>query len=182
MDRLLLLSVLASAVFNIAADDMKLPDGFREFSPKDGSFTVFIPDQKTTKATEKDGGMPAVKGLKTKKTFKFDSKGLNAGITTYEPTDGALKSATPPDRLKTVRDTLVKSLKGELGDDKDIKLAEKWDGREFHVKADKDVHRIRLYDVNGTLYRVQFTGTADQAAGKTAGLFLNSFKLAEKKD
>jgi hypothetical protein len=163
------------------ADDKAIPEGWKEYPPKDGAYTILIPDQKTGRTRQSDRS--STRGGVTTKTSTLSISGPTLTATMVSVTVSPLpKDSTPASRLEAARDNTAKALAGEASDEMKLKVDDKWDGLEFQVKGDKASVRVRVYDVDGVRYELTVTGSKDQITGKNADIFLGSFKLPMKKE
>jgi len=94
--------------------------------------------------------------------------------------------ATLKKRLEGARDGGVGAVGGKVLADKEIKLGDKYPGRDFtgDIPAQKGLLRCRVYFVDGRLYQVMVVGKKEFVEGKDTNAFLDSFALIkeEKKD
>src|SRR5580704_4970418 len=99
-----------------AADDKPIPAGWKEFSPKDASFTILIPDQKTGRTRQSDRSSSR-QGVTTKtSTLTIEGAALSASMVAVSYSV-LPKDSTPASRLQAAKDGLAKALGGELSDE-----------------------------------------------------------------
>jgi hypothetical protein len=150
----------------------------KEFSSKDGGFTVLLPG-KPKEQTRKERA-PGGKGESTLRLFTVDHP-----TTAYQvavTTDPNLKADA--DTLKTVleqvRQAAQDSLKGKVLSEKKIKLDDKYPGVELQVEVPEGrLYRSRVYVVNDRLYQVTVLGPKKTALSKEADQVLDSFQLTK---
>jgi hypothetical protein len=149
---------------------------WKEFAPKDGSFTVLLPGppnefKKTVKTP--DG---AVEVVLFELPVSAGSAKYAIGYTEYP--DTAIKPGTEDKRLDNARDGAVASTKGALVRQK-ILLLDNYPGRELLLRIDgKGAILMRLYAIKNRLYQLVVFGSEEFVGSKDAEKFLTSFKLA----
>jgi hypothetical protein len=80
--------------------------------------------------------------------------------------------------VKSIRESIVKSLDGKLLSEKDIKSGEHA-GNEFRVESAAGLYRTHVFLVNGRLYQLVVIGPPDVSTGKEAETFFKSLKFAK---
>lgn len=153
----------------------------KEFSPKDGGFTVLLlgtPKEQTRKERA-----PGGKGESTLRLFTADltTTAYQVAVTT-DP--NLAKADADTDTLKTVLERVCQaaqdSLRGKLLSEKKVMLDDKHPGVEFQVEVPEGrLYRSRVCVVNDRLYQVTVLGPKETALSKEADQVLDSFKLTK---
>ena len=167
------LIVIAVSAACVAADDK--PE-WKEFSSKDGRFTVLMPGtpEQEQADTESDFG----KGVLHMNTVQAGKVMYGAHYCDFP---AKIKKAPTQQVFDSSRDGAVDNLDGKLADEKEIKLGD-YPGREIRIEVagGKRLFRVRVYLVDQRLYQVVVFGTKATATSKEADKFLDSFTLADK--
>jgi hypothetical protein len=103
--------MVALSMAAVGQEPAKPPEGWKEYVGKDGSFAVFVPDEKLKKS-ERDRTSTR-SGAKTRMThFQFEGATLKG---TADMVAGPVpKGSKPAKRLEEARDELVKELRAEV--------------------------------------------------------------------
>jgi hypothetical protein len=178
---LLLASLLVGSSLHAADDPPKPPEGWKDYTAKDKSFTVWLPDDKA-KPEEKLKVEVLKKGVSLRITTvaieQKDGPRFEAGAVLVMPYGGdfaKLKSAT---RVQILRDFIVADSKGKLGDDTEVKQR-RVPGREFFVQTENTIYRHRVFAFADRFFVVSVIGTKEQVKSKEADTFLDSYKIPE---
>lgn len=150
---------------------------WKEFTPKDGSFTVLFPGS----PTELKKTVKTPTGVVDVLLFEMSvSPGDGKFIVGWsEFPDGSIKAGTEDKRLDNARDGAVASCKGTLKREKSLLLGGH-PGRELHIEIEgKAMVVMRMYAVKNRLYQLVAVGSADWVTSQDAAKFLTSFKLAK---
>jgi len=164
----------------MAADEPKSPpDGWKEFTPGDKSFTVWLPDRG---------------GRKSERTRDLTVKGtrVRTNVVQLKTKDGVTYSASTillplaltkkipmAERLEIMRDAFVDEVKGKITKETDIKQG-RVPGKEYTIETGQGLARLQVYALGGRIYRVAVLGSKEQVDSKDAKTFLESYKLPEK--
>jgi S1-C subfamily serine protease len=151
----------------------KPPAGWKEHSPKDRTFSVWVPEKNA-----KEGDRERV--------FTINGRRLKLSAYVAEATDGTVYRAEsvglPPEFAGLVnvyglvRDALKNEINGQITESKEFKLAG-IGGAEYRIEAGRVVTRARALVYRSKLYIVSVTGTDDQVTGPDADTFLDSYRL-----
>jgi hypothetical protein len=175
-----LLHVLAAllVVPLLAADAPTPPEGWKEFSPKDQSFSVWLPD--SGHRTERE------------RTLTVLRQRCKINILQVEADDGTTYAASVlifpqqmprklavKQRIEVVRDTFLNEVQGKIADEKDIKQG-RVPGKEYSIETKKGMALLRVFAAGGRVYRASIVGTKEQVQSKDAEAFLALYKLPEK--
>jgi hypothetical protein len=180
------LSVLIVLPMLMAADAKEPPEGWKEFQPKDKSFSVWLPE-KSARRTEREAILP-LQGQRIKiKVVQVQVKGgpTYSAVTLMLP--AALARKIPQeDRLEILSDAFLAEVKGKITDETTIKQG-RAAGKDYQIKTAKGRGRLRVLALGGQLYQASITGSKKQVESKEADAFLESFKLpttatAKRKD
>jgi hypothetical protein len=154
--------------------------GSREFTPKNGQYTVRMPAgvksrQGSRILTIKSHRVPIEYAESTSPDgtiYIAASIGIPAVVMRQIPKD---------ERFETFRDIIVKEVKGKVTEEKDLKLANVA-GMEYQIQGGRGVVRVRLYLKGGwVMYALVDGKTEDIVTSTDADAFLSSFKMLDKK-
>jgi hypothetical protein len=160
-----------------AAQPENLPQGWRVFTSKEGSFSVKLPgapeerkQRVTTATTTLDVYLFLVEAKEEGAAYVVSYSDL--------PAD-EVKPGAENKRLDLARDGAVEKARGKLRSEKKIEL-DGFPGRELVIETPKDVViRMRLYAVKQRLYQAMAMGPGGFAQSKDATLFLDSLRLGK---
>jgi hypothetical protein len=167
---LLSFSVIAPLAFG-AQDKSK---GLREFTFRTGGFAVLLPEkpQKQEVPVQGQGGTQVQYGV---------DRENGAYIVSYQANPNLANAGddVAAQALKQGQDAVRKSFNGKIVNQTDIKLDDKFPGREYvlDIPSRKGVLRARMYLAKGTLYQVIVVGEKAFVESSEADQVLNSFKL-----
>lgn len=146
--------------------------GVHDFSPSGGGFKVAVPGTPQEK-TQKIAGADT-------KTYQVETRD-GAYAVSYTDLKGVGKESQQQQkaRLDGARDGAVKNINGKLRSEKEIKLDDKYPGREIVIDlAGKNgVVRQRFYLVKDRFYQILVAGTPAFVDSTAATAFLDSFAL-----
>jgi hypothetical protein len=154
-------------------------DDGKEFAPKNGMFTLTVPDgdtsgEKTKVLTIGKHKVPvesSKSALKDGTTFVGASVGIPAVVMREIPADK---------RFDILRDALVKDLDGKVKEEKDVKQGD-IPGKEYQIELRKGAARLQVYTVAGwVVFAVVEGKTKDAVTSKQADAFFESLKFTEK--
>jgi hypothetical protein len=172
MQARLLLGLTLSAL--LAVQEKAAPE-LKEFSSKEGGFTVLLPGT-PQEHISKTGGAEGKEIVNHVFTVKHGS----ATYTVAYLIDPILAKGKPEDSkkwLESASKAAEATLKGKLLSEKPITL-ETHPGVEFQLEIPgSGIYRSRAYIVNDRLYQVTVLGPKELAQGKEADRILDSFKL-----
>ena len=159
------------------------PQGWSDYTPKDKSFAVWLPDNVGRKSERERTIVARAQRFKVD-IVQIDVKG---GLTyTAEnvilPVD-FVRQIKPKERMDLFRDIFVDEVKGKIDDEKEIKLGT-LTGKEYLITTGQGQERLRLFLIGSRVLRVMVHGTKDQVESTEANTFLDSFRgptVAEKK-
>jgi S1-C subfamily serine protease len=163
------------------AADGKPPEGWKEYTPKDNAFTVWLPE-KTARRSERE------------RTSTVRGQRLKVTALQVETSDGVILSierlTLPPTmalRMKrseleeSLRDAILGEVRGKVTEESDVKLGAV-PGREYLIEAGRKSVRMRLFVTGGgRVFIAQAVGSSEQVAGEAATTFLNSCRMAVPK-
>ena len=162
----------------LAADDPAPPEGWKQFGPKDKSFSVWMPD--SGNRTEREQTLTWLKNRVKRDLVQVEADGgptYAASVLIIPST--ALRKIPMQQRTQIVLDTFLKEVKGKVADEKDIKQG-RVPGKEYQIALPKGAARLRVFAVGGRVYRASVIGSKEQVESKDAETFLNSYKLSEQ--
>jgi hypothetical protein len=172
----LLFGLLISPLSSPADDAAAPPAGWKEYSPKDRSFSVWLPDR---------GGRRSER----ERTMSLRGQRMKINLVRVEPPGGpALTAATaivPPtmfrgvplnERIELLRDALVEDVRGKVEGEKAVELG-RVPGKEYEIATGRGLIRLRLFALGGRFYEAMVEGSKAQIQGKDADAFLDSYKL-----
>jgi hypothetical protein len=165
----------------MAADASDLPPGWKEYSPKDHSFSVWLPG-KTGRFREPKRPV-VVRGVPLEiNLVQVEVRGK----LTYEAASLLLPSrlvgkASQKEKLEFMRDVFLSEVRGKVYDESEIKQSHAA-GKEYVVQVGRSVARLRVFAQGKRLYRASVLGSKTNVASKDADTFLDSFQLLAKAD
>lgn len=177
--RLLLgLAVLLAVPLLLAADAPAPPEGWKEFSPKDKSFSVWMPD--SGNRTEREQTLRWLKNRVKRDLVQVEADGgpTYAASALIIPST-LLRKLPIQQRIEIVLEAFLKEVKGKVADEKDIKQG-RVPGKEYQIAMPKGAARLRVFAVAGRVYAASIIGSKEQVESKDAETFLKSYKLPEK--
>jgi hypothetical protein len=161
----------------LAADDKKEPPkGWKEYSPKDKSFSVWLPE-KGGRRSERSSTLN-LRGT----VVKFDQVQV-------QPTKGPkyfaaainlplqfTRGSKPQQNIELLRDAIVKELTGKIDEEKDVEQG-RLKGKEYIIITGQGQARARIFAAGHRVYEARVTGSKDEVASADADSFLDSFNL-----
>lgn len=177
--RLLLGAVaLLVAPLLLPADDPAPPEGWKAFSPKDKSFSVWMPDNGNR--TEREQTLRWLQNRVKRDLVQVEADGGPTYAASVLIIPASLLRKIPmQQRTEIVLDSFLKEVKGKIAEQKDIKQG-RVPGKEYQITMPKGQARLRVFAVGGRVYQASITGSKAQVESKDAETFLNSYKLPEK--
>ena len=160
------------------ADGDRPPAGWKEYSPKDRTFAVWVPDR------------PAREGTRDR-TATVNGRPLRVNVFTSETAAGVLFRAEsvilPPefaglpraDVYGMIRNVLRDEINGRITESTEFKVAG-IGGAEYRVEAGRLVTRARVLVLGAKVYIVSASGTGEQVAAADAETFLNSYRVPNR--
>jgi S1-C subfamily serine protease len=149
--------------------------GWKEYSPRDNTFIVWLPEKPDKQTDEERNGTIGGQRMRVNSVNGKSADGL-----AYQAESVLLpiSMAKMPrkDLLEIVSSRLVKELGGKLTDTKDA-TSGSLTGAEYTIEAGRTVTRARVYPVGSRVYTVQVTGSADEVAGVDAEIILSSYRV-----
>ena len=152
------------------------PAGWTEFSPKDKSFSVWLPDT---------GGRRSER----ERTLLLHGTRFKVNVVQVELNDGPTYGAgtlllpltlmhkvRPQEWIEGFRDGFVDEVKGKILREKDVKQG-LTPGKEYLIQTGQGLARLRLYVRGGRVYRATATGSKDQVESQDTTTFLDSYHL-----
>lgn len=171
-------AALLVAPLLLAADDPAPPEGWKAFSPKDKSFTVWMPDNGNR--TEREQTLRWLQNRVKRDLVQVEADGGPTYTASVLIIPASLLRKIPmQQRTEIVLDTLLKEFKGKVADEKDIKQG-RVPGKEYDITLPKGAARLRVFAVGGRVYQASIIGSKEQVGSKDAETFLSSYQLPEK--
>src|SRR4051794_4724582 len=155
-------------------------DDWTDFKPKNGKFTVKMPEKPKTLPTQ-DITYPGGKSKLNMFILEVDG-GKGAYMVAYNDFPAELITDDVADAaLDGAQEGAVKNVKGKLLSSKKITLQKKYPGRDFTFEvANIGQARARVYLVEGRLYQTAVFGSEDLVKSADTKTFLDSFKVTVK--
>jgi hypothetical protein len=163
-----------------AADEPKgPPEGWKEYTPNDKSFTVWLPD-KGGKRSERTREL-TIKGTRVKANIVQvqSNDGVTFAASTILMPLAVTRKVPMAERLEILRDVYLEEVKGKVAKENDIKQG-RVAGKEYIIETAKGMAKLQVYALGGRLYRASVAGSKEQVDSKDAKTFLDSYKLPEK--
>ena len=176
--RPVLTSLLAIPLL-LAADANAPPPGWKEYRPKDRSFSVWLPE-KSGRLTERERTVP-VRGMSIKiRLVQLEVRGK----LTYEAASLLLPAQLMPklsqkEKLEFMRDIFLSEVRGKVYDETEIKRGQAI-GKEYVVQVSRSIARLHVFAVGRRLYRASVLGSKSRVTSKDADIFLDSYQLVGK--
>ena len=151
----------------------------KEFTPKNGMYTATIP------AGEKSSDKTQIFNLGKHKVPLEGSQSTSKDGTTFLAASIGIPAVVmkelPADkRFDVLRDALVKSMKGTVKDEKDVKQ-DPVVGKEYLVELPKGYARLQIYTIAGwVVYGLVEGKSKDEVTSKDADAFFGNLKLTDK--
>ena len=149
------------------------PAGWRQFTPKDGGFTVALPSVPTEKKRQAKSSNGTVE-IVIYTCEPASDVIFVVGVTEYPnlETDGGEDK-----RLRNARDGAIENSKGKLIHERKIQLSGH-PGRELWIQTEGDgmIH-TRLYAVKQRLVQTMAIGPKESVETKAVAAFMDSLKL-----
>lgn len=168
----------AAAPAQIAAADPadQPPPGWKEYSPKDHAYTVWIPDKQGRKhERERTSG---ARGLQMKlSTLEFEPAGgpaFEAAAVRFSGTSA--RQVSRSQMMESLRDGVVEASKGKIVDEKPIQQG-RLSGKEIVIQTGTGLMRLRLLNSGTRYFLNSVAGSQQQVQGPDALTFLESFRL-----
>jgi hypothetical protein len=159
----------------LAADDKKEPPkGWKEYSPKDKAFGVWLPE-KGGRRSERSSTIH-LRG----NTVKFDlvqvqqSKGPTYFAAAINLPLQLTRGTTAQQHIEILRDAVVKELTGKIDEEKDVEQG-RHKGKEYTVITGQGQARVRIFAVGHRVYEARVAGSKDETTSADADSFLDSF-------
>jgi hypothetical protein len=163
----------------MAADETTPPPGWQDYSPKDRSFSVWLPE-KSGRRSERERTVP-VRGL----SIKINLVQVEVrGKLTYEA--ASLLLPTPlarrfsqKEKLEFIRDVFLSEVRGKVYDETEVKQGQAA-GKEYVIQVGRSLARLRVFAQGRRLYRASVLGSKTHLASKDADTFLESYQPSSK--
>jgi S1-C subfamily serine protease len=155
------------------------PPGWKEYSPKNRSFVVWLPERGGGQS-ERDHAMTS-RGLRMMfNTLQYTPPGGPG----YEAATVTLSALTarklPPGQLAdTFRDAYIEGTKGKVEDEKPIQQG-RLAGKEFLIQTGTGRSRLRIFTLGSRIYLASVVGSPEQVEAAEATTFLDSFRLPDR--
>jgi hypothetical protein len=164
----------------MAADEPKgPPQGWKEYTPSDKSFTVWLPDSGGRRSERtRDFRVKAHRGKVNVIQLQLnDGMTYNAATLRISSIDFARIKAG--ERIEMFRDLFLDEYKGKVKEEVDIKQG-RVPGKEYLIETNKGMARLQVYVAGSVMYEAYVLGSAEQVDGKDVKTFLESYKLPER--
>jgi hypothetical protein len=158
-------------------DAPKPPAGWKEHSPRDGTYTVWIPE-KANRQSERERNA-TIRGAK----FRINALSIQITGGPDYVVEEVLLSPNLAKQFKTkeleemFRDATASELGGKVAEESDVKAGEVA-GKEYRIEGGKAVARVRIFTTNTRLLLQRVSGTKAQVDGDAAKTFIESGRFA----
>jgi hypothetical protein len=157
-------------------DAPKPPAGWTEYSPRDGSYVVWVPAK--TKSRSERERTTTVRGQRLRiQLLAAEVAGgpsYVAEAVTLSP--GLAKEFKPGELSDLFRDLIASETGGKVADESDVK-AGTIVGKEYRVESARAVTRARVFVTGGRVLILRVAGRKEQVDAEAAGTFLGSGRL-----
>lgn len=153
------------------------PADWKEFSSKEGAFSVLMPGTPTEQTQKAD----TQAGTIEVHMFIFEQNGAAYMVGYNDYPEAIVQQADPSKMLDGARDGMVSNTQGKLLGEQVISL-DKYPGREIQIETSdgKLTMKNRVYLVNNRLYQVGVVTPKEESNSANITKFLASFKLQGK--
>jgi hypothetical protein len=160
-------------------DSDKPPEGWKEYSPKDKTYSVFIPEKTKAPLTEK-----SETNVVDKQKVKFNNMYCESKTAAYQTSECILPASIPAKARETIisngNDLTLKGF-GKVTEKSDIKVGSA-SGKEYRlVDSNGLVTRVRMFTSGTHSLMVRVTGKKDVVDGDEGKVFLESAKFTSAK-
>jgi S1-C subfamily serine protease len=160
----------------LVVDNTPPVNGWKEYTPKDMSFAVSLPDRGGRKF-ERERTLN-LRGSRLKITLVLlelpEGLTLNAGALVLP---AQFRQIPAPQRIEMFRDSFLSEFRGRITAERDVKQAG-LQGREYEVTAaGVAMARLRLFASGSYVYQAAVQGLPEQVQSADATAFLNSFNV-----
>jgi hypothetical protein len=153
------------------------PSGWKEYSPKDKSFAVWLPEKGKHKDREATIFLKGnILKLRVARVEQDGGPAFDAGVLILPL---KLRKTPAAELIDVTRDSYVKEVKGKLLEEKEITQMGV-SGKEFLVQTGEGLGRLRVFAVGARVYRAEVAGNKEQVESADAKTFLDSYKLPGK--
>jgi hypothetical protein len=162
-----------------AADAKEPPEGWKEFQPKDKSFSVWLPDK-------------SARRIERERTMNVEGQAVKASVIQVQVKGGPTYSAAAvllpyalsrklarEQRFEILRDAYLAEVKGKVTEETDFKLG-RAEGRDYQIETKKGQARLRVLSLGGRIYEAAVAGSKEQMQSGHVETFLGSYKLPAK--
>jgi S1-C subfamily serine protease len=151
--------------------------GWKEFSPKDKTYTVWIPE-KPKSQSEHDRSMLIRSQTLKISTLAFEvPDGGPSCLIEQAVLDGSLAEENPAELQNTLRDTILRELKGRVIS-QDHAVVGSVACKEYRISAGSKVARVRVLVSGSFVFMLHVVGTRSMVESTGAEIFLESFNPA----
>jgi hypothetical protein len=157
----------------------KPPQGWKEFSPKDKAFTVWIPENPRRQAERER--TTSVRGTLLKITVLQVEmpSGVIYHVEKLTLTGAILTKLKRKELEDTLKDVLLAQFRGKLAEESEAKLGA-LTGKEYLIETGKGLAKARVFVGGaGRVVIVLAEGTKEQVEDKGTQIFLDSVRLGE---
>jgi S1-C subfamily serine protease len=177
--RRLLLGLVVVPLLMAAGEATGPPAGWKEFSPKDQSFSVWLPDQGGRRSERERTRTVNGTHLKFNVVLVQPAGGPTYGAATVLLPPQLARKISSQQLIEILRDAFVEEVKGKVTGEKDIKQG-LVPGKEYVIQTGRGLARLRLFAAGMRVYQATVAGSKAQVESKAADTFLGSYKLPEK--
>ncbi len=150
------------------------PAGWKEYTPKDRSFVVWVPEKPASQAERDRNRSVDGRPIRVSAVAGTTADGLSyeAQVVLMAFAGGR---ADPRELQDLIREAVVAEVGGRVTDTKEVQFGT-IPGIEFTVESGRQAARVRLFVSLARVCLIQVSGTPDQVAGAEAEMMLNSFR------
>jgi uncharacterized protein (TIGR03067 family) len=160
------------------AGEAKLPDGWKEYKPKDSSFTVWLPESQGKRSDRERNVQQGVLRMQFYTVVIETQDGMVYDATAIHLQPQSAYNRIPiRQRVELFRDMMVAATRGKVVEDVERKQGRVY-GREYLIDGTTTV-RMRAWAFAGHLYVAAVAGSQKQVESKDAATFLDSYKLPD---
>ncbi len=175
-----LVIALGAVPFLMAADAPKgPPEGWKEYTPSDKSFTVWLPEGGRRSERTRDFIVQGHRG-RVNAVHLQANDGPTYSAATLRISSTAFMRVRMNERVEMMRDFFLDEFKGKVTKESDLKQG-RVPGKDYLIETEKKgLIRLHVYVAGAIIYEAHVQGTKEQLESKDAKTFLDSYRLPER--
>lgn len=159
-----------------AGEGVPPPTGWKEYTPADKSFIVWVPEKPKNQASREGGSTIAGSRVKSNILVIEMTGGPTYTVEELMVPDALAQKIKRADMEIALRDMLVRDLNGKLTDEYDVRIGDIL-GKDYRIEVDKNITRARVFAASSRVFVLRATGTKEQVDADAARTFLDSCRM-----